>query len=96
MNKELNRKRLHELLDMCLDTNDLEERQRGKTGDKPTAFFEYSGHVNMLFFRVFPDGWSEESTTNDAICFDINLDKDVSDKTIRSIARMLKAATNGD
>ena len=43
--EKLRRKKIHEILDIVLDINTTQERLREVTGIKPTAFFEFSGHV---------------------------------------------------
>ena len=52
------RKMIHEILDLILDINGMEERKRSSTGDKPTAFFSYSGHINGLSVQVYGKGWT--------------------------------------
>lgn len=59
--KEKARKLVHRLLDIVLDTNDMEARSWPETGNEPTAFFEYSGHINRLDIRFFPHGWDEDA-----------------------------------
>ena len=46
------------LVDALLEANGLEHRDRPRTGSMPTIFFEYSGHVNKFWVRLYKDGWS--------------------------------------
>ena len=52
------RDKIHELLDLALDINSTMPRQRQKTGNQPTAFFKFSGHVGTVELRIFRKGWS--------------------------------------
>jgi hypothetical protein len=54
------REQLHELLDLVLDINGMERRKRKLTGDKPTAFFNFSGHVAEVEVEVYNNGWDAE------------------------------------
>ncbi len=51
------RKALHKLFDLALDINGLEDRKKGLTGNLPTAFFYYAGHVSMAEINVYRYGW---------------------------------------
>lgn len=58
--KKIEKKRreaIHKVLDLVLDVNGLEERKREVTGDKPTAFFGFSGHTAGITVGVFKNGW---------------------------------------
>lgn len=46
-----------ELFDLALQANGLENRTKEKTGDLPTVFFSFSGHVSWITVQVYPDGW---------------------------------------
>ena len=54
---KLERSKIHDVLDLVLDVNGLEERTREKTGNKPTAFFEYAGHINTVTTALYLNGW---------------------------------------
>lgn len=54
------RQMIHEALDMVLDINGLGARKVGKTGNLPTAFFGFRGHIGTVEVEVIPDGWSPE------------------------------------
>lgn len=52
------RRNLHELLDFALRINGLDERKREKTGNRPTTFFRFSGHVGTAEVTVHENGWT--------------------------------------
>lgn len=60
--KEENRKKLHELLDIVLDGNGLGERSRALTGTLPTLFFRYSGHIARVDIDLCSNGWTPGMT----------------------------------
>lgn len=51
------RRDIHRLLDLALDINGTGARVRSITGDRPTAFFEYLGHVAKVSVEVYGYGW---------------------------------------
>lgn len=59
--KKLEKRRrepIHKMLDMVLDINGLGKRDRAYTGNLPTAFFDFSGHIGAVMIHVYPHGWS--------------------------------------
>lgn len=52
---------LHKIFDLVLDINGLGKRKRSLTGDKPTAFLDFSGHTAAIEVWVYENGWSSES-----------------------------------
>lgn len=55
---EEKRQFLHEILDLIMDINGFERRDRSLTGsEQPTAFFEFNGHVATVSIRVYDRGW---------------------------------------
>ena len=56
----LTREQAHELLDLCFDINGDEKRKRSKTGELPTTFFRFSGHVNNIEINVHEKGWDRD------------------------------------
>lgn len=52
-----NREQIHRLLELALDINGLEKRNQSVTGDLPTAFFVFSGHVGWVEVQIFSNGW---------------------------------------
>ena len=53
------RDKIHELLDLTLDINSTMPRRQEETGNKPTAFFDFSGHIGTVELKVFRKGWFE-------------------------------------
>lgn len=51
------RQMIHELLDLALDINGMEPRERKSTGNKPTVFYDFSGHVGWIRISVHDHGW---------------------------------------
>lgn len=64
MTNDEKRAALHNLLDLVLDINGFEARRQEKTGDKPTLFFYFSGHVSKIKIDVFERGWREGARAN--------------------------------
>lgn len=55
---EKNRRRnIHRILDLVLDINGLEKRDREFTGSKPTAFLSFSGHIAKIEVSIREHGW---------------------------------------
>ena len=64
MNQRLKRKaekrrrqQICEALDLCLQINGLQESKRELTGDHPTAFFLFNGHVAGVTVETYATGW---------------------------------------
>lgn len=55
--EKMRRKKVHEILEMVLEINSTHERRQNVTGNKPTAFFWFNGHVAGLDISVYPNGW---------------------------------------
>ena len=51
------REQMHEILDIVLDVNGCEARQRKHTGFKPTAFMRFSGHIGFVSVDIYKNGW---------------------------------------
>ena len=83
--KLLIRKQAHELLDIVLDANGLEDRSQEKTGNKPTVFFRYSGHVNEMEMSLYKDGWSAMRSARPDIAWTFYLDEPLDEMTISHI-----------
>lgn len=64
MNQRLKRKiekrrrqQICEALDLCLQINGLQKSKREITGDHPTVFCNFSGHVACLRIEIYVRGW---------------------------------------
>lgn len=51
--EKMYRKKVHEILEMVLEINGTHSRQRALTGNKPTAFFHFSGHTAGVAVSVY-------------------------------------------
>lgn len=61
------RKQIHELLDLVLEVNGLEERKQSVTGNLSTAFFDFSGHVGWVEVQIFSNGWTPDKSPDTKI-----------------------------
>lgn len=61
------RKLIHEMFDIVLDINGLGDRKQKITGNLPTAFFNFSGHVGWVEVLVYKNGWSSSANV-DVMC----------------------------
>ena len=62
--EEANRAALHKLLDVVLDVNGFEARQREETGNKPAVFIRLSGHVAECSVEVHKTGYVSGERSN--------------------------------
>lgn len=51
------RAKMHEILDLVLDINGMLPRAQEDTGNAPTAFFFFCGHVADVEVSVHEKGW---------------------------------------
>ena len=65
--EKIRRKKVHEILEMVLEINGTYCRQRALTGNKPTAFFHFSGHTAGVAVNVYNDGWSSGNPSDHAM-----------------------------
>ena len=91
--EKLLREQMHKLLDIVLDTNGLERRTAATTGDRPTMFFEYQGHVNRLGIDINPNGWEPGSTPMHLM--DQWLERPFTEKEMQYVEDTCKAALGG-
>ena len=48
---------VHQILDVVLDINGTGCRKKEYTGNMPTAFFGFSGHISGVYVEIFRTGW---------------------------------------
>lgn len=48
---------IHQMLDLVLDINGLCAREQEITGNAPTAFFDFSGHIARVEANIHKRGW---------------------------------------
>lgn len=73
-NKQEKKKRqaVNEIFDLALQVNGLTDRRKKVTGNLPTVFVWFSGHVSNLNVQVYVNGWEEEELPE--IDFTVHLD----------------------
>ena len=62
MNEEIQRKRVHEILDAVLDCNGFYPRKQKVSGVMPTVFLDFFGHTGDVDVYIHADGWSMDNT----------------------------------
>lgn len=65
--EKMRRKKVHEILEMVLEINGTHSRKRALTGNKPTAFFSFSGHTAGVDVSVYNDGWDSRNLSDHAM-----------------------------
>ena len=81
---EENRRKIHEILDIVLDTNTLERRTSGETGTLPTTYFSFSGISGCVKAELYPNGWS--GGTNSEV-FSFYTDEEISQERIDTLRK---------
>lgn len=89
---EENRRKIHEILDIVLDTNTLESRTSERTGTLPTMCFRFSGIGARVIAELDPDGWSGGQDGKD---FYFDTDTEISQERIDAMRRECEAALEG-
>lgn len=88
-----NRELMHELLDIVLDTNGLNDRKCEETGTLPTVFFEFNGHISMLQIDLHEDGWTYRD--HHKTCFEFAVDKPISSLKVKKVREACAEALKG-
>lgn len=89
---EENRRKIHEILDIVLDTNTLERRTSERTGTLPTVCFRFSGLSARAVVELYPDGWHGGQESED---FDFDTDMEISQQKIDALRRECETALEG-
>lgn len=89
---EENRRKIHEILDIVLDTNTLEKRTSDRTGTLPTACFRFSGLSAKIVVDLHPDGWSGGQ---DYEQYEFDTDMKISQQAIDAMRRECEDALEG-
>lgn len=58
------RKKVLEIMELAMLINDSPTEQE-YTGNKPTVFVEFSGHIAELHTHIAPEGWYDDITTDE-------------------------------
>lgn len=89
---EENRRKIHEIIDIALNTNTLERRTTDRTGTLPTVCFRFSGLGAKLVVELYPDGWYGGQDSED---FTFNTDTEISQQAIDAMRRECEGALEG-
>lgn len=89
---EENRRKIHEILDIVLDTNTLEGRTSDRTGTLPTVCFRFSGIGGRIVAELYQNGWSGGQDCEE---FDFDTDMEISQERIDAMRRECEAALEG-
>lgn len=89
---EENRRKIHEILDIVLDTNTLEGRTTERTGTLPTVRFIFSGLSGQAIVELYPNGWHGGQDWEE---FTFNTDMEISQQAIDAMRRECEAALEG-
>lgn len=58
------RKKVLKIMELAMLINDSPTEQE-YTGNKPTVFVEFSGHIAELHTHIAPEGWYDDITTDE-------------------------------
>lgn len=94
MNEMENRRKIHEILDLVLLVNGLNERKKRLTGDRPTAFLRFSGHVALLETEIYASGW--ENGADATATFSFYTDREIPDEKIEMLRKVAQLAIMED
>lgn len=89
---EENRRKIHEILDIVLDTNTLERRTSDRTGTLPTVCFRFSGISGCVEAELYPNGWSGGMNSE---VFSFYTDEEISQERIDTLRRECEDALEG-
>jgi hypothetical protein len=59
------------ILELAMKINNMPTKRK-TTGDKPTVFVCFSGHINVLEVEVYMNGWYEEARSDCIYRFDLS------------------------
>lgn len=82
---DLRRNKILQIVMYATLLND-EPTKRDLTGDKPTVFCDFSGHVSLFKVRIHNHGWEPDSDAD--VIFDVNFDSEYSYVDENGEARM--------
>lgn len=87
MAEKKRRRELHRILDLILDINGTGERRRKETGDLPTAFLDFSGHVGRVDVQIYDTGWDREEKMSHKLKADTYMPSDLK-KTVKELEKI--------
>lgn len=88
--EQLRREEIHRILDLVLDINGLGERTKEKTGDMPTAFFDFNGNSGSLRAVIYAKGWTIEGEPDFSFEIDTYSDRFLHNPTLFDAADELE------
>lgn len=56
------RQQICEALDLCLQINGLQKSDQEFTGNHPTAFLRFAGHIERLDVNIYRQGWKPRTS----------------------------------
>lgn len=102
MNQRLRRKtekrkrqQICEVLDLCLQINGLQGNRQELTGDHPTAFFFFWGHMAMIKADVHREGWKAGASADERLDALITEPGEV-ERLIRQLKQLKKDLHSGN
>ena len=61
-----------------------------RTGNKPTFFVEYSGHVSTLYVRIHPNGWAAGNDAEYSYIVDLCASNDTEQKVSDTLNEIIE------
>lgn len=83
MNRDEIIRKTNLILQLCMNINNMASDKR------PTIFFEFSGHVDLVDVRVIKDGWKRNEKNNKEE-FRVFIDTEDAEKELNEIIVYLK------
>ncbi len=91
--EKMRRKNVHEILEMVLEINGTNSRNRGLAGDKPTAFFDFFGHTASIVVSVHNNGWDFGSSADSHM--EAYIDKRIEGEELADLKEVLENVMEG-
>lgn len=57
MSKMITKRQAKKLFKLCMDINTLAPRKQDVSGDLPTMFFKFNGHIGTFQIDIHLNGW---------------------------------------
>lgn len=72
MEKQKILEKINEIIRLSFEINDFEKRTTETMGNKPTVFFNFSGHVCNFGVYIYSNGWESDSEADMNFNFYLN------------------------
>lgn len=89
MEKQKILEKINEIIRLSFQINGFEDRTKEKTGNKPTVFFHFSGHVSGFEVSIHSRGWKTDCQAD--MRFSLYLSDDLIDEM--AISNCIKILT---